>query len=250
MTALPARGDRRAVDQAKIDALASPGADPTLPRRPQESRVVRLIIALLALFWLAAIALIMLVRVVRGHRPVLVLHARCGYGRRTLFVPKIATSTVSGNAKHLAGLVEVATGTNDILTIDGKFEHWLRATGLDELPQLFLVVVGKMRLVGPRPVTETELDEMALDAHGRPQPVAVDTLQPGLVGLWQILDRHAYELDERNELDMRMVTTWSRRACFAMVACAAVQVVRRLVGGGKGTISQSIDLRSTKRLQP
>ena len=70
----------------------------------------------------------------------------------------------------------------------------LRATSLDELPQLWNVLRGDMSLVGPRPTSFTP-DTWQLWHTRRLQ------VKPGLTGLWQVSGRHAVEFDSRSRLD-------------------------------------------------
>lgn len=73
---------------------------------------------------------------------------------------------------------------------------FLRATSLDELPQLFNILFGQMSFVGPRPITFPELDRYGGQAH------RYLTVRPGLTGLWQISGRSALNYSERVDLDM------------------------------------------------
>lgn len=75
----------------------------------------------------------------------------------------------------------------------------LRRTSLDELPQLFNVLRGEMRLVGPRPVT---VGELARYGSVRWQYFRV---LPGMTGLWQVSGRNNTTYEERVELDRRYV---------------------------------------------
>ncbi len=71
----------------------------------------------------------------------------------------------------------------------------LRATSIDELPQLFNVLLGDMSLVGPRP---TSFEAQTYDLwHTERLEV-----QPGITGLWQISGRSDVDFDERARLDI------------------------------------------------
>jgi exopolysaccharide production protein ExoY len=82
----------------------------------------------------------------------------------------------------------------------GKF---LRKTSLDELPQLFNVVIGQMSFVGPRIIHPSELPRFGQYAQKRL------SVKPGITGLWQISGRQHICYDERVQLDMRYIDTRS-----------------------------------------
>jgi len=82
----------------------------------------------------------------------------------------------------------------------GKF---LRKTSLDELPQLFNVLIGQMSLVGPRIIHPSELHRFGQTAQKRL------SVKPGITGLWQISRRQHACYDERVKLDMRYIDTRS-----------------------------------------
>jgi lipopolysaccharide/colanic/teichoic acid biosynthesis glycosyltransferase len=81
----------------------------------------------------------------------------------------------------------------------------LRHTSLDELPQLFNVLRGDMRLVGPRPLIPVEHARMPAWARVR------DDVTPGMTGLWQVAGRTRLTFEEMLELDCRYVATRSVR---------------------------------------
>lgn len=98
----------------------------------------------------------------------------------------------------------------------GKF---LRTMYLDELPQLFNVLLGHMSLVGPRPIHQNELalyDEYAEKRH---------VVRPGMTGLWQISpDRHKY-YGERILLDIQYID----QCCFSLDLVILVKTIRVLI---------------------
>ncbi|WP_424943971.1 sugar transferase [Aliiroseovarius crassostreae] len=80
----------------------------------------------------------------------------------------------------------------------------LRKTGLDELPQLFNVLKGEMSLIGPRPITQDELDEYDKDGAA-----AYAMVRPGLTGLWQVTLRKENDFEHRAEIDAAYVHSLS-----------------------------------------
>lgn len=82
----------------------------------------------------------------------------------------------------------------------GKF---LRATSLDELPQLFNVLLGQMSLVGPRPIVLDEVERYQ-DGYYYYQLVL-----PGITGLWQVSGRSDVDYVNRVRLDEWYVKNWS-----------------------------------------
>jgi exopolysaccharide biosynthesis polyprenyl glycosylphosphotransferase len=91
--------------------------------------------------------------------------------------------------------------TNDPrLTRIGRF---LRATSLDELPQLFNVLKGDMSLVGPRPHPVDDYRQYQLEHRRR-----LDVL-PGLTGLWQVTARADPSFERNMQLDLHYIDHWS-----------------------------------------
>lgn len=86
-----------------------------------------------------------------------------------------------------------------------RIGRFLRATSLDELPQLVDVVAGRMSLVGPRPVVP---DELECYGHYAGAYLAV---RPGLTGAWQVGGRSHVRFPERARIDFDYVTRWSFR---------------------------------------
>ncbi|MCG3118832.1 MAG: hypothetical protein ALAOOOJD_01107 [bacterium] len=87
------------------------------------------------------------------------------------------------------------------ITPIGRF---LRKTSLDELPQLWNVLVGEMSLVGPRPPIPYEVDEYQKWHRRR-----VLEAKPGITGLWQVSGRNKTTFDEMVRLDIHYTRHWS-----------------------------------------
>jgi undecaprenyl-phosphate galactose phosphotransferase len=86
------------------------------------------------------------------------------------------------------------------ITRIGKF---LRKTSLDELPQLYNVLIGKMSLVGPRPYLPREMPRMDSCAD------TILNARPGITGLWQVSGRNDTSFEERMQIDIWYVRNWS-----------------------------------------
>jgi exopolysaccharide biosynthesis polyprenyl glycosylphosphotransferase len=81
--------------------------------------------------------------------------------------------------------------------------RFLRRTSLDELPQLFNVLIGQMSLVGPRMITSPERDY-----YGK-WSMNLFTVKPGMTGLWQVSGRSDVSYEERVRLDMHYIRNYS-----------------------------------------
>ncbi len=84
-----------------------------------------------------------------------------------------------------------------------KVGHFLRRSSLDELPQLWNVLIGDMSLVGPRPIISEELKmyESKLDYYL--------AARPGITGLWQVSGRNDLSYSARTDLDAWYVKNWN-----------------------------------------
>jgi len=83
------------------------------------------------------------------------------------------------------------------------FGAFLRATSLDELPQIFNVIKGDLSLVGPRPILPQEIKL----AHGR--TALLHSVKSGVTGMWQVSGRSELSFDERIELELFYAQNWT-----------------------------------------
>lgn len=138
---------------------------------------------------------------------------REGKGAKPIKVWKIRTMRVDADAyleKYLQDHPEAREEwerhfklANDprILPVVGKF---LRRTSLDELPQLFNILLGEMSFVGPRPFPYYHLE--GFGAEFRELSTSVT---PGLTGYWQVTSRSTADLALQEELDTYYIGNWS-----------------------------------------
>lgn len=143
--------------------------------------------------------------------PVFFKHRRITKDGKQIRIYKFRTM-IDGTNEMLNDLLENSPDLKKEWEQYGKLERdprvtksgtWLRKTSLDELPQLFNVLQGKLTLVGPRPLVEEEL-EIYGDAAS-----LFDRVLPGVTGLWQVSGRNRLTYDERAQLDLYYVNNWS-----------------------------------------
>lgn len=145
--------------------------------------------------------------------PVLYWSERVGQHSRTFAMPKFRTMRVGtpAVATHLLANPESA------LTPAGGM---LRKTSLDELPQLWSVLVGDMALVGPRPALYNQDDLIALRAQQ-----GVDRLRPGITGWAQVRGRDTLTIPQKVALDAEYLKRRSAAFDFQILFATAFKLV-------------------------
>ena len=140
-------------------------------------------------------------------------HQRVGKDGRIFKCWKIRTM-VPDAQKKLEALLASDPAARAEWDADHKLRHdprvtslgnFLRKSSLDELPQIWNVLKGEMSLIGPRPVTEPELDR-----YGRHRTSYV-MMRPGITGLWQVSGRNDISYADRVSLDVeyrRAMSLW------------------------------------------
>jgi lipopolysaccharide/colanic/teichoic acid biosynthesis glycosyltransferase len=98
---------------------------------------------------------------------------------------------------------------------------FLRRYSLDELPQVWNVLAGRMSLVGPRPIVAAEVEKYGefFDFYCR--------VKPGVTGLWQVSGRSKLTYDARVKLDCDYVTRWSLFRDLRILTATFKSVVNR-----------------------
>jgi len=106
-----------------------------------------------------------------------------------------------------------------------RIGRFLRRTSLDELPQLFNVLIGDMSLVGPRPPLPVEVKEYSR-SHLRRLLV-----KPGMTGLWQVSGRNDLSFEEYVKLDISYIENWSLFLDISILWRTMLLVISNKAGG-------------------
>lgn len=167
---------------------------------------------LTAPFWLPLLAgLAALVRLRLGS-PVFFRQQRPGHREEVFALIKFRTMT---EAREAGGALR---SDADRLT---PFGRWLRASSLDELPELLNVLKGEMSLVGPRPLLVHYLPRYSAEQRRRHEA------PPGLTGWAQVKGRNALSWDEKFRLDVWYVDHRSLGLDLRILALTVWQVLTR-----------------------
>ncbi len=179
-----------------------------IKRVPISNRVLDIFCCLLALPVLSLLALVMAVytRLV-SPGPVFFRQERIGYRGSRFQILKFRTMRVRADSTvHQNHLKALITTNAPMMKLDALHDSrlipgsWmLRASGMDELPQLINVLRGEMSLVGPRPCIPSEYEQFLPWQRER-----ANTL-PGLTGLWQVSGKNRTTFDEMIRHDIHYV---------------------------------------------
>ena len=191
------------VEQTRLPARWEP-----IARRAVDLSVV--VVALLVLM-IPMLVIGMAIRL-SSPGPAFYRQQRIGRGGRPFTMYKFRTMRVGGSdAQHRELIARELRGEDTSVNGSWKIDHdprvtrigsLLRRTSLDELPQLFNVLLGQMSLVGPRPCLDWEAEMFPARFAER------FDVRPGLTGLWQVSGRSTMGTLEMLELDLAYVRSW------------------------------------------
>jgi len=171
-------------------------------------RVLDMGLSALALVLLTPIFLLIALWIIAlDGRPVLFRQTRVGLHGRPFTVVKFRTMVPDAEAL-LADLADQNEIKGQAFKLNddprqSRTGRILRATSVDELPQLWNVLRGEMSLVGPRPPLPTEVERYDVWHRRRL------SMKPGITGLWQVEARREEDFDRWVELDLAYIDRWS-----------------------------------------
>ncbi len=223
--------------ESKEQGLGAQTLSVSLTSTPQASILWRIVNAgerlaaaallLLLLPWLALSAFLV---AVLSRRSPWIAHRRVGQGGRSIWVMKLRTMWTSGVSEPLKfqllerfeddTLPEPKTAAD--VRVTSRFAAWCRKYSVDECPQFWHVLKGEMALVGPRPLTATEIE-----VHYGPNSIELLSRKPGITGLWQIKGRSRLTYSQRRRLDLFLIRRWS----FSLYAKILLASIPRILTG-------------------
>ena len=189
-------------------------------------RIFDFTVSLLLLIILSPVFLIVSVLILfDAGSPVIFKQYRVGKDNKLFYVYKFRT--MKNNTRN--------TSTDDLEEAEScitKSGRILRKTSLDELPQLFNILIGNMSFVGPRPLIPEEKEIRKLRAE-----YGVFSVKPGMTGLAQVNGRDMLSIEEKALFDKEYVEKQSFWFDIKIMFKTVIVVLRReniLEGGEKG----------------
>jgi len=180
---------------------------------PVRKRIFDLALTIPGLLILSPLlGLIALILWITQGRPILFSQARGGLGGRVFYVYKFRTMREAYDSQGRP------LPDNERMTKLGKL---LRATSLDELPELVHVLRGEMSLVGPRPLMAKYLDRYT------PEQMRRHDVLPGITGWAQVNGRNSLTWEERFALDVWYVDHWSLWLDIKILWLTVFKVIKR-----------------------
>ncbi len=215
-----------------IEELCLEGASSNKNENLRWKRNLDVLLVLLALPFLIPLALLitLLIRSV-SVGPVLFRQERVGYRGRRFMCFKFRTMFVDADTTlHQGHLDRLMNSNTPMMKMDSKgdpriipFGVLLRASGLDELPQLINVLRGEMSLVGPRPCLPYEYEKYLPWQKERFGTV------PGLTGLWQVSGKNKTTFVEMIQLDIHYANNktlwWDLKIILMTVPALIIQML-------------------------
>ena len=216
-----------AIGQAPVNGAAVEGVQPLRWKRCLDLLLILLSLPLLLPVMLLTALAIKLV----SPGPAFFVQRRIGYGRRTFPCFKFRTMAASADvARHVDLLTALVASGEPLRKLDRNdsriipLGRWIRAAGIDELPQIWNIVRGEMSLVGPRPCADYELGCFEGEALERFRAL------PGLTGLWQISGKNDTTFAEMVRHDLLYVRNCSVGLDIKIMANTPYVVLSQVLG--------------------
>jgi lipopolysaccharide/colanic/teichoic acid biosynthesis glycosyltransferase len=193
-----------------------------------ELRALDIVFALsFGLVLLPFAAIIAVLMLLTSGRPILYSGERVGQGAHFLRMRKFRTLTRDAESRLGPYLGEELVRRTELeYTSVGR---WLKATQLDEIPQLWNVLRGEMSFVGPRPIRARFFAELANDLPAYWQRLVV---RPGLTGFAQVRRGYETSMAEKLAHDLEWIADRSVPLYLRTLVSTAIRVIGQTLRGG------------------
>ena len=187
--------------------------------RNRIKRVIAIIMSLCGIICLSWLYIILIIAIkIDSPGPVFFKQKRVGIHKKHFQILKFRTMRIDTPHDMPTHMLE---NPDQYIT---KVGHFLRKTSLDELPQLFNILIGDMAVIGPRPALWNQFDLIEeRDKYG------ANDVRPGLTGWAQIHGR------DELEIDVKHMSFWMDVKCFFGTIASVIRS-EGVVEGGTGTI--------------
>lgn len=199
---------------------------------PSWKRMIDILGSMAALPVLVPMVLVMLVITrTRAPGPIFFRQERVGLDGRRFTIFKFRTMKAGASvASHQAHAIDFIKNNRAMTKMDNcgdsrliPLGRILRATGLDELPQIFNVLLGDMSLVGPRPCIPYEFE-----AYEEWQKERFRAM-PGITGLWQVSGKNKLSFEQMIRLDIRYSHNLSFREDIRIIAMTIPTLIGQVI---------------------
>ncbi len=197
-------------------------------------RLLDFILSLCAIIFLSPLLLILtIIGVVKMKGNPFFTQDRPGWHEKTFKLIKFRTMT---NEKDASG---------NLLPDEKRlipYGQFLRSTSLDELPELFNILIGQMSIIGPRPLLVKYLPRYTVEQHRRHE------VRPGLTGYAQAHGRNAVTWEEKFKMDVWYVDHISFATDVGVFVDTIKAVLKRegISGGGEVTMSEFLGTEKSR----
>ena len=191
----------------KEDRLIALSTPLLIGRYSYIKRVVDIVLSVVGLTVLAPLMVVTAIGVKATSKgPILYTAKRIGKDNQLFSFPKFRSMYVDANKMRSSVLGPTDEFIADRYKQDLRitpFGRFIRRWSIDELPQLWCVLIGTMSIVGPRPILGEE--ELDVGVHHHSRFIA----KPGLTGLWQVSGRKEVLWETRMQQDILYIESWS-----------------------------------------
>lgn len=210
---------------------------------PSLKRVLDITLCLFAMPVLALTTLLVAIGMqIVSPGPVFFLQERVGFMGRRFKIYKFRTMSVAADTStHQKYFSQLMDTNAPMVKLDSRGDSrlilggWLiRASGLDELPQVINVLRGDMSLVGPRPCLPAEYEQFTPYQRRRFQ------VTPGLTGLWQVSGKNRTTFSKMIELDIQYAENHSFWLDLAIIA-KTIPALLQQIGDTRSGRKQVVD---------